>query len=205
MEIYFVRHGETEYNKKHIHQPDDAPLSLRGRQQAEAVRDAVLALAPTHFITSTHSRAVETASIINEAEEHELVYNELFRELERPVYVHGKKHFGVRSLFYIYQWFFGVRNQYWEKRGGESRAAFLLRLTQAKDYLETLPPDAVVVVVSHSIFINFFVEHICNDRPIPLKKACTLLLKIKYLKNSSITHISYNPDAGEGVCKWSMH
>lgn len=204
MDIYFVRHGETEYNKKHAHQPDDASLNALGRQQAERVRDRVLSLKPTHFITSTHTRAVETAEIITEAGGYEIEYNELFRELERPAYIQGKQHFGLRSLFYIYQWFFSVRDRYWKKRGGESHKAFLARIKTAKEYLETLPDDATVVVISHSVFINFFVEHICRERLLTTKEAFLLLMKITKLENTEITHISYNPDYNEGVCKWSV-
>ena len=204
MNIYFVRHGETEFNHTHRHQPDDAPLNDLGRSQAEKVREEVLALKPTHFITSTHSRAVETASIINEAGEYELEYNELFRELERPERIQGKKHFGVPSLFYIYQWFIGFRDTYWERNGGESHKAFIDRIKAAKEYLETLPEDATVVIVSHSVFINFFIEHVCREHMLSTKEAFDLLMKITDLPNTAITHVSYNPDFGDGVCKWSV-
>lgn len=204
MHIYFVRHGETEFNNIHRHQPDDAPLNELGRHQAEKVRDAVLALKPTHFITSTHTRAVETASIINEADGYELEYNELFRELERPERIQGKKHFGLPSLFYIYQWFFGFREGYWKKNGGESHKAFIDRIKAAKAYLESLPEDATVVVVSHSVFINFFIEHVCKDHMLSTREAFKLLMKITDLPNTAITHVSYNPDFGDGVCKWSV-
>ena len=204
MNIYFVRHGETEFNHTHRHQPDDVSLNDHGRQQAERVRDSVLALKPTHFITSTHTRAVETAEIINEAGEYEIELNELFRELERPVHIQGKKHFGLRSLFYIYQWFFGLRNRYWEKSGGESHNMFVNRVKQARAYLESLPEDAVVVVVSHSVFINFFVEHVCRERLLSTKEAFNLLMKITSLENTEITHVTYNPDFGDGVCKWGV-
>ena len=203
MDIYFVRHGETEYNKKHVHQPDDASLNHLGIQQAERVRDKVISLKPTHFITSTHTRAVETAKIINEAGVYELEFNELFRELDRPQNIQGKKHFSLRSFWYIWQWFFGWREHYFRKRGGESRQMFLDRIKKAKDYLEALPPDAVVVISSHSVFINFFVEHICNERPIPFKEAFKLFMKITSLENTEIIHVSYNPDYSNGVCKWS--
>lgn len=203
MDIYFVRHGETEYNARHVHQPDDASLNDIGRQQAEKVRTEVLAIKPTHFITSTHTRAVETAEIINEAGEYEIEFNELFRELERPRHIQGKKHKGPRSFWYMFQWFSGLRERYFEKKGGESRAAFLKRIKEAKLYLETLPADATVVVVSHSVFINFFIEHICNERPIPPKEAVKLFMKILTLENTELVHVSYNPDYGAGVCKWS--
>ena len=203
MDIYFVRHGETEYNKKHVHQPDDASLNDLGRQQAERVREKVLELKPTHIITSTHTRAVETAEIINEAGEYEVEFNELFRELERPQHIQGKKHKGLRSFWYMGQWFLGWRERYFEKKGGESRAAFLSRIKSAKSYLETLPPDVTVVIVSHSVFINFFIEHICNERPIPPKEAFELFMKILTLENTEIAHVAYNSDYGAGVCKWS--
>ena len=37
MEIYFVRHGQTEYNKLHLHQPETATLTELGQEQARVV------------------------------------------------------------------------------------------------------------------------------------------------------------------------
>lgn len=64
--FYFVRHGETDWNKEsRIQGHTDIPLNETGRQQAEHAV-GVLARQPIDIIvTSCLGRAYETASIIN--------------------------------------------------------------------------------------------------------------------------------------------
>lgn len=66
--LTLVRHGTTEWIEQgRLHGVSDAPLSLRGRQEAEL---AAKALASQHFdvfYTSPLGRARETASIIGKA------------------------------------------------------------------------------------------------------------------------------------------
>lgn len=204
MDIYFIRHGETEHNRRHLHQPDEVPLSTLGKQQAEAAEPLVAALDPTHLLTSNLTRAAETAEILNKTVLLNIERSELFAELRRPRHVINLHHFGIRSLVYIVRWFFSRNEQYWESVGGESRPAFLARTQEAKRMLEHYPPDARIVVVSHSVFINFFVEHICNERPVSTLKAAMLLLKITSLDNSSLTHVTFDPTLPEGTCKWNV-
>jgi broad specificity phosphatase PhoE len=69
--FYFVRHGESEANAaRRFAGRTDSPLTERGRQQAEAVAEA---LAPTHFdriVSSPLSRCRDTALVI--ARRHQL-------------------------------------------------------------------------------------------------------------------------------------
>lgn len=204
MDIFFVRHGETEYNRKHRHQPDDAPLNAHGREQAQAVAASIPAYEPTHLITSTMLRARETTGEIEKVVELEATPNVLFIELQRPRVIYDQHHFSPRSVWYMLKWFFSHNEAYWDKVGGESRLGFLLRIREAKYFLETLPEDARVVVVSHSIFINFFIEHICNEARIPFWKAALLFLKVRALGNTSVTQVRYDPDLPAGTCKWSV-
>lgn len=64
--FYFVRHGETDWNKEsRIQGHTDIPLNETGRMQAEHAV-GVLARLPIHVIVSSSlGRAYETASIIN--------------------------------------------------------------------------------------------------------------------------------------------
>lgn len=66
MTIYFIRHGQSEFNAAHADGgPDpmiyDAPLTARGREQARAARTQVADLGIEQVITSPLTRAVETA------------------------------------------------------------------------------------------------------------------------------------------------
>ena len=66
MIIYFVRHGETEWNKKEIVQGHkDSPLTLRGRNNAEKLgrilRDKNIEI----IYSSDLGRCVQTSKVIN--------------------------------------------------------------------------------------------------------------------------------------------
>lgn len=69
MPIYFVRHGQSEFNavfKKGDNDPMifDAPLTELGRQQALKARENIQGLGIRHVITSPFTRAIQTALLI---------------------------------------------------------------------------------------------------------------------------------------------
>ena len=66
MKIYFARHGESEANILGIvsNRGYQHPLTERGREQAQALADALRDVPLSHIFTSPLQRAVETAQII---------------------------------------------------------------------------------------------------------------------------------------------
>ena len=80
--IYFIRHGETDYNKEHRLQGHlDIPLNEKGIAQAEKARDE---LANFHFdiiYSSPLKRAKKTAEIINEKHGVEIIVDERIKEV----------------------------------------------------------------------------------------------------------------------------
>jgi broad specificity phosphatase PhoE len=204
MEIYFVRHGETDLNRRHIHQSDQTPLNELGQRQAEVVAKVIANFKPTHLLTSPLARTVQTAKIITRTIGLKAVFMDSVVELVRPQGVIGFSHYGFKSLWFVFNWFFNKNPSYWQKTGGESRDSFFRRINQAKDELEALPKDAVVIVVSHSIFINFFVAYICNEKPLSVFKASLRLLKVKRLNNSSLVHIHFDSETKSNTCPWTL-
>jgi len=64
--IYFIRHGQTDWNVKRIVQAGtDIPLNDVGREQARTSAQEVAKLNIEHIYSSPLSRAFETAEIIN--------------------------------------------------------------------------------------------------------------------------------------------
>ena len=65
MSIYFIRHGQSEFNAAPHHGVDplifDAPLTELGKAQADRVRNEVKELNICHVISSPLTRAVQTA------------------------------------------------------------------------------------------------------------------------------------------------
>lgn len=66
--LYFVRHGQTDWNKEHkLMGLADIPLNEEGARQAEAVRDALRERHFSAILSSPLRRAQQTAEIITEA------------------------------------------------------------------------------------------------------------------------------------------
>ncbi len=66
--FYFVRHGETDWNREGVLQGfSDIPLNDTGRQQARVASALIASLPVTRLISSPLVRAAETARLINES------------------------------------------------------------------------------------------------------------------------------------------
>nr|MBP9842936.1 histidine phosphatase family protein [Candidatus Paceibacterota bacterium] len=151
MEIYFIRHGQTDGNVAKRHQANTTRLTDLGRQQAEAAAQRVKEIKPDFFISSSMVRAIETSSIIAQATDMIPSTGALFAELERPAKMYGFHHKDPRSLWFYIRWYFGLVNV--EGTGAESYKMFRERIAMAQEALMKYPMDAKLVVVSHSVFI----------------------------------------------------
>lgn len=82
MIIYFVRHGETEWNKKGIIQGHkDSPLTLKGIELAEIKGRALKGEDIEVIYSSDLGRCVQTAEIINKYLEVDLIKSPELREI----------------------------------------------------------------------------------------------------------------------------
>ncbi len=197
MDVYFIRHGQTDGNIARRHQHPDTPLNESGKQQVEAIAAEIVGLQPTHAITSTQLRAVETARIITTACGIIPDTHPDFEELRHPRWLMGARYMGPTTVLYMLQWFFGLPIS-----GGESYDEFLARIKRAQNHLETLPPEARVIVVSHSVFMNIFIEHLCLDNKMSFLHACTRFIQILRLRNAGVIHLRYTP--GAALCGWTV-
>ena len=195
MDVFFVRHGETDGNVAKRHQHQDTELNEIGRVQAEMIADRLMSFEPTHIITSTNLRAVETTRIISKKCIGIIPdTNIAFEELKRPDWLTGNRFFGITTILYIIKWFFSYKVE-----GGETYDEFVKRVIEARTYLESLPKNSRVIVVSHSVFINFFLEYLHSDRKISLWRACLRLLAILTMKNVEIIHLEYTHQKKWGI------
>lgn len=194
VDVYLVRHGETGGNVAHRHQREDSALTQLGKQQAAEAAKQVAALKPTYLFVSTRVRAVETGQAIAAATDLIPETDPLFVELKRPDHVYGHFHRSVKSISYLLAWWFGRIDGDGEDGAGESYIALLNRISLAKRKLSCLPAGSRVVVVSHTVFINMFLAHMNNQKPMSFLRAFVTFLKVRRLGNGSITHLVYNKD-----------
>lgn len=80
--IYFIRHGETDYNKQKRYQGQlDIPLNENGISQAELARDELAGFVFDEIYSSPLLRAKKTAEIINEKQGATLIFDDRLKEI----------------------------------------------------------------------------------------------------------------------------
>lgn len=85
--FYFLRHGETDWNKVgRLQGQTDIPLNDTGREQARLAAPILKKYAIDRIIASPLSRALETAQIINEVLQKPLIADERLCEKNFGVY-----------------------------------------------------------------------------------------------------------------------
>ncbi|HEY0964238.1 MAG TPA: histidine phosphatase family protein [Candidatus Paceibacterota bacterium] len=201
MEIFLVRHGQTEGNVAKRHQSDATPLTDLGKKQIAEAAAFLKTKEPTHLLSSSVLRAVESAQMIGIALEMVPETNPVFAELERPQFLQGNFLKSVGSLWFYARWYFGFTRA---KEGGESYRAIRDRIIKAQEYLAQYPADSRIVVVSHSVFINFFVAHMCQKGPMNPFQAAHRFLKVLTIKNGSVTRVVYDPAPAKQTCHWRL-
>lgn len=202
MEVYLIRHGETGGNKARRHQADDTPLSFEGVNQAKGVAEHVQTLEPTHLLSSSLVRAVETARIIGETCNLVPDISTHFIELARPRHMFGHFHRSPKSLFFYLQWYLGSSAA--TAAGGESYADLRARFAAAEEVLQAYPADARVAVVSHSVFMTLFIAHLCRAKPLTPLQAALAFRKIVTIPNVHIEPLLFNPELPADTCAWQV-
>jgi broad specificity phosphatase PhoE len=90
MKVYFVRHGESVFNARRIHQHGEVELSEQGREQASFVAKRFKSIDFEIIISSDYERAKTTARIIGQETGKEVLLTELARERKLPSVFHGR-------------------------------------------------------------------------------------------------------------------
>ena len=203
MELLLVRHGETKANSHHIYQPPTESISAPGAAEVARLVRTIQEFKPTHLYTSHYTRARETAHFLEYATELQATWLEEVSELRVADYMYGKSHYGLHSMFYLLRWYFNLLPEDITDQI-ETKKEFSNRVFQARDYFAQNHAGDRVVVVSHSIFTNFFIAHLCQDKGVNIFKAAPLLIKILRHENSSISHVRYIGETEKNVCPWEV-
>jgi broad specificity phosphatase PhoE len=200
MDIYFVRHGQTGGNAARRHQAEQTPLTKLGDEQVATVAKELKALEPTHLLSSHLIRAIESARPIAAETGLEIELDHNLAELFRPRYLEGRFHFSPQSMFYYTLWFMGIENK---KLAGESYNQVRQRIAVLKNILKRYPTDSKVVLVSHSVFINLFIAHMCRARSLNIFNLMGVVSKIMRIPNAGIVHVKYEESEGN-TCNWHL-
>lgn len=174
--VYFVRHGETYFNRfSRLQGWADSPLTEKGEQDAVAVGKALSSLKVDYLFSSDMMRAINTAKLLIAQNPHtnikEPEQNKLFREVfygsfegfaneEGAIFasmVVGKR---IRRLSQIIDEYGMPKLHDMLHKADPSHLASSSeelndRCQRTVDFLRSLPDKSTVVVVSHGSIIRY--------------------------------------------------
>lgn len=188
MNIYFVRHGESELNATRIHQNATTPLSALGQQQAVAVAERLSHLPIDQLISSHYTRAQSTALAISKKTNLPVTTCELFHEVDRPSALHGLHYqdpFAQKTLDIIRK---NHTDKNYRHSDEETFYQAVARAEQAMEYIRQLRFEDVVIV-SHGTFLRLLVSRMMFGDM--FNHALFEKMSGFQISNAGITHCTY--------------
>lgn len=143
MGLYFVRHGQTDWNvERKLQGKSDIPLNATGRQQAVVTREALKGISMDAIYCSPLQRAKETAAIINELWKLDIQYDE--RLCERGFGV--KEGVSRDAVDFDSMWAYSSAPMF---EGAEDTASFYARVEEFLDEIIPQALDQDILLVAH--------------------------------------------------------
>ncbi len=195
--VYFVRHGQSEYNLSDTALAHDTALTPQGVSQAEECAARCATLDFEMIFTSTYQRAFKTAEAIQKKNNKPIVKDDRFLEYRYPNAIIGlpkQADGGPDHLDMIG----GIEKRY---PGGElfeqlnSRAKSALLLLESRE-------ESSVLVVTHSFFLHALLCAIIFGQEASFREFKRICMTMK-LSNTGITHCVFDSERGEGN-KWKV-
>ena len=197
MKIYFIRHGESEWNARGLHQHEGIPLSTKGEDQTVQLAKRFLKIQVDRIVASPFERTKQTAEAISSLINKPIDYNTIFREVKRPTSVIGKSYTDSEALSIRNLMSENFEEEDWHHSDEENFFDFKNRGLEALKFLESLN-DKNVLVVSHSEMIKMVIA---------LMMFGDKLLPVEFL---SVANFFRTSNTGITVCeykksKWDMY
>lgn len=156
MNLYIVRHGESEFNAKDLHQHQEVPLSKRGVAQANFLAKRLKDTPFDVIISSPFKRAKQTAEIVNSNHNKRICFSSLFSEYRRPSVFTGKNYDDPQISGIKKQIIENFENPDWRHSDEENFFDFRLRVTKGLTYLEKIEAKNALLV-THGDFIKILI------------------------------------------------
>ena len=141
--IYVTRHGETNWNlEQKVMGRVDIPLNQNGRKQATIVRDSLFDTSIDKIICSPLLRAKQTADIINQRKQVEIIYDNRLIERDFGEFEGmNTKDFDFDGFWDYYQ------NEHYKK--AENIQDFFDRVYEAVDDIMMTYQEETILIVAH--------------------------------------------------------
>ena len=188
--VYFIRHGQSKENVGENRQTMNAPLTAHGRKQAHLVAKRVAHFPVDVIISSTMSRAKETAHIISNEIGKKVELSELFIEKRRPSELIGRtkndpETFEIEEL--IVKNFTIPETHYSDEENFEDLKE---RATKILDYL-IQRPEKNILVVTHGFILRTVMARMILGKDLTAEEGLRFIQTF-HMENTGITVIGHD-------------
>lgn len=203
MNIYFIRHGESEGNAQKLHQHTDAKLSRLGIAQAEFVAKRFLSIPIDSIVASDVERARHTAAIIGQTIGKEIIYTHTLREIRWPSEMVGKPSDDpevvairkqVKENFGAKGWHYSDEENFYDAKKRVHDALAIIESQKQQD----------ILVVTHGNFMRMIVGLLVFGKT--LTPALFFALRESFsVRNTGITKCGRDLEGHWHLITWNDH
>lgn len=202
MNVYFIRHGESEGNKNKIHQEENIPLSKKGKKQAELIAERLRGRKIDLVYSSPHLRARQTAEIIAQKLNLNVEHWSELRERKNPSELKGLKYSDprAREIKKIMR-----KNQLrddWRFSDEESFSDLLIRARGVEKRLLKQHRGQNILCVSHVKIIFMIVLNMIFQNKLTPEVFWQFYYHSR-LTNTGITHLEFTKESGWTLVTWN--
>lgn len=193
--VYLVRHGETDLNKNKVYQNPETPLSEHGQKQAEFLARRLKTVPADCIISSTFLRARETANAIRAETGHDILFSDLFRELQRPSIVIGRSKSDPDVRKVADELVAHETDPTYRHSDEETLFDLAVRARKAMQFLEERPENNLIVVSHNTIIRMILMVMACAD----IGEAVTTYRILRYFMegaNTGVTIVELDEESG---------
>ena len=205
MHVYFVRHGETDLNRKSVHQSPSTPLNEHGVEQARTVSESLRAVNASLLVSSTYERARQTARVISSRIDVKPKYSELFYEVVRPSSLAEVSLYSPKAIWFLVLTILFRNNPKWRYHDAENFSDVYARVQRTFTYIESLTEaHNSVIIVTHSAYMSLMVRYMCHSKHLTLYELIHTYLSLNQLDNCGVIHVEYVGPTPRGTCSWLL-
>lgn len=202
MKIYITRHGETEWNiQKRMQGNSNSELTTKGIEEAKKLAKSIENIKFDYIYSSPLKRAYDTAEIIKDGRECEIIIRDNLREMSFGIWEGMSR----EEILEIYE---EEHNNFWNYPhlfsgidGGETYIEFVERIKNEMEYIINNSNGENILLVVHGavikaifkIFKGYDLNEFWSAMPF-IHNTCLSILEIdgednKFLLEGDISHL----------------
>ncbi len=199
MNIFLIRHGQTELNQSNTHQYSTTPLSEQGLTEARSIATRLKEAKIDKIYSSPLLRAKQTAELIAHSSGKEYILMDELREIKRPSEIEGKSHDnpivmqikkGIKDNYSDKEWHHSDEENFWDVKHRVEKLMSTLESEQCEN----------VLLVSHGVVIKMFISLCLFKNKLTADEFLSIYENMN-ASNTGITHCHFSRDIGWKVVR----